>query len=328
VALIASAFSTGTSTIASLLPVWYEKSMLERLRANLQLLPLGQKRSIPRNYGKTIVFNRPVKFGAKTTALTEGTNPTGNVASSELVSGTVKQYGDWIAKSDLAEMTVLDHGWLAEEFEYSARLTIDTLIANEYRASASAVTVAEASISSQAVMQAENLRRLYSQLRQQDVPGLFDGGRLYAAFIHPANTYDLMSDTSAGGWHDSMKATSVAAQRDPYITGFIRDLLGFRIYESTNVFTSAKASSTGSQSYADVMAFGKDAYGVVQIQGGGGGNLANPQVIAKPLGSGGTEDPLNLKSTIGWKVIFLPLFLTTTSDNKRGFVRHVPYTVL
>ncbi len=321
--------STITTNQTTLLPVWFEKRMLDRLRANLQLYKMGQQRSIPKGYGKTIVFNRPVRMGAKTTPLTEGITPNQSQASSELVSGAVAIYGDWVAKSDLMTMTAIDLDWLAEEFEYSARLSIDQLIRDEYRASASAVTTAEAAISSALTLQAENLRRLYGQLRAQDVPGVFDGGNRYALVIRPENSYDLMADTSAGGWHDTAKQGGDAAgARDGYINGFLRDLLGFRIFESTNVFTSAKASGGGSQSYSDVMAFGADAYGIVQVQGGGGGNLANPQVIIKPLGSGGTEDPLNQRATLGWKVIFKALFLATASDNKRGLLRHVPYTAL
>jgi len=136
---ITSNVTSTNAVLSGLLPVYFEKRMLPRLYANLQFYRLGQIRSIPRNQGKTIVFNRPVKFGAKTTALTEGATPAQSNASSEIVSGTVKQYGDWVSKSDFADMTLLDLDWMAEEFEYSARLTIDQLIRNELRASASAL---------------------------------------------------------------------------------------------------------------------------------------------------------------------------------------------
>ncbi len=42
---------------------------------------------------------------------------------------------------------------------------------------------------------------------------------------------------------------------------------------------------------------GKDAYGVVDVEGN------NMQVIVKPKGSGGTTDPLDQRSTIGWKAM-------------------------
>lgn len=43
---------------------------------------------------------------------------------------------------------------------------------------------------------------------------------------------------------------------------------------------------------------GKDAYATIDIEGGG------TEVIVKPKGSAGTADPLNQRSTIGWKSLF------------------------
>lgn len=43
--------------------------------------------------------------------------------------------------------------------------------------------------------------------------------------------------------------------------------------------------------------FGKNAYGVTEIEGGGA------ETIIKPKGSAGTADPLNQRSTVGWKAI-------------------------
>ncbi|MBQ5712276.1 MAG: N4-gp56 family major capsid protein, partial [Oscillospiraceae bacterium] len=40
-----------------------------------------------------------------------------------------------------------------------------------------------------------------------------------------------------------------------------------------------------------------EAYGVTEVEGGG------LQTIIKPLGSGGTADPLNQRATVGWKAM-------------------------
>ena len=51
---------------------------------------------------------------------------------------------------------------------------------------------------------------------------------------------------------------------------------------------------------ADVHAtliFGKDAYGVVDVEGNGA-----LEIIIKPQGSSGTADPLNQRGTVGAKV--------------------------
>ena len=45
------------------------------------------------------------------------------------------------------------------------------------------------------------------------------------------------------------------------------------------------------------LGFGKDAYGVIDVEGGG------LEFFVKQLGSGGTSDPLNQRATAGWKAM-------------------------
>lgn len=57
-----------------------------------------------------------------------------------------------------------------------------------------------------------------------------------------------------------------------------------------------EAGEAGRDVYLTLI-LGDDAYGVTEVTGGG------LQHIVKPLGSGGTEDPLNQRATAGWKAI-------------------------
>ena len=61
---------------------------------------------------------------------------------------------------------------------------------------------------------------------------------------------------------------------------------------------------TGGGNSIDVHAsiiYGQDAFGMVKLGGAGKPNI---QVIVKPLGSSGSNDPLNQRGTIAWKVPF------------------------
>ena len=58
----------------------------------------------------------------------------------------------------------------------------------------------------------------------------------------------------------------------------------------------------GGASNAEVHAtiiYGQHAFGTIKLGGKGKPNI---QIIVKPLGSSGTEDPLNQRGTVGWKV--------------------------
>ena len=59
--------------------------------------------------------------------------------------------------------------------------------------------------------------------------------------------------------------------------------------------TEAKIWKEGDLSVYATLIFGKDAYGITEIDKGG------LVTIVKALGSAGTGDPLNQRSTIGWK---------------------------
>jgi N4-gp56 family major capsid protein len=320
-----------TTLQTQLLPVWFEKRMLDRVEKNLQMYKLTPvKRSIPRNWGTDIVFNRPVHLAAQTTELTQSLNPAQVQLSSEQVSAKVKIYGAFTVMSELARMSVVDLGWISDEFSYNAALTIDTLVRNEFIASASAVG-GLAALSSTDILTGNKVRQDVTRLRTNDIPGLFDGQSKYALLAHPNALYDLMADTTSGGWQDIVKQANTGSFNDLAVKGVVRDVFGARVHESTNVLASADGSASGGGFLHTVyrnMIFGDSAYAVTQIGGAGGGNLANPQVIIKDLGSAGVEDPLNMRASIGYKLIFAPLYLKTTSEAHRGLVRNTGATVL
>ena len=59
-------------------------------------------------------------------------------------------------------------------------------------------------------------------------------------------------------------------------------------------------ASNGDEVHATII-YGQDAFGMVKLGGKGNPNI---QIIVKPLGSSGSDDPLNQRGTIAWKVPF------------------------
>lgn len=112
----------------------------------------------------------------------------------------------------------------------------------------------------------------------------------------PYVAYDLMRDSE---WVDAHKY----AQPTNLYTGEIGEIAGVRFVESTEakVWNDSNCPQIGSSGkYYSVFAtlfLGKNAYGVTEVTGGG------LQTIVKAKGSGGTSDPLDQRSTVGWKGI-------------------------
>ena len=78
----------------------------------------------------------------------------------------------------------------------------------------------------------------------------------------------------------------------------------FALLKSPN----AKVFTGQGESSADVYAtliFGAEAYGTTRVSGEAVKN------IVKPLGSAGTDDPLDQRATSGWKITFVAKILTT-----------------
>ena len=77
---------------------------------------------------------------------------------------------------------------------------------------------------------------------------------------------------------------------------FLRWIGGAYSYSSSDTITPAAANSTLGTVHGTVV-YGQDYAGCISLTGG-----KNVRMIAKGLGSSGTEDPLDQRGTLGWKV--------------------------
>ena len=124
------------------------------------------------------------------------------------------------------------------------------------------------------------VQQVVAKLKGQNAPTI--NGK-YVAIIHPYVAYSLMRDPE---WIDAHKY----AQPDNLFTGEIGEIAGVRFVETTE----AKVYQGG---VFGTLIMGANAYGVTEITGGG------LQTIIKQKGSAGTADPLDQRSSIGWKAI-------------------------
>lgn len=128
--------------------------------------------------------------------------------------------------------------------------------------------------------------RANTLLQEKYVP--YREGNSYIAIVHPRVTDGLKTETTVGAFIDVRKYS----QPEDIIRGEIGKLNNIRIVESPFV----KVVSNGSINVYQTAVFGYQAYGMAQLD--------NMKSIVKPFGSGGTEDPLNQRMTIGAKTFF------------------------
>ncbi|MDD3428445.1 MAG: N4-gp56 family major capsid protein [Oscillospiraceae bacterium] len=297
-----------TNTLANTLAenkVYYERTLLKRLVPNLLFARFGQKKSMPQNEGDKISFRRFNSIAPSTTPLTEGVTPAGKALDVDKVECTVQQYGDFVRITDKLKTTGIDPVLIetANVLGESAALTIDTVVRDvvcagtnvQYaggRANRDAVTAAD-------VITSGEIRKAVRTLKRNNARPL-EGG-YYIGIIDSDIAYDIMNDPL---WQDISKYSGGSA----IMSGEIGKLAGVRFIESSNAPT---AENTSGIVVHQTMILGADAYGVVDVAGAGGG--AKPEMIVKPLGSAGTDDPLNQRATSGWKALFCAVRLQELS---------------
>ena len=275
---------------------YYSDHLIDLAEPELIHDQFADKYPIPKRGGKNIEFRKYDPLPKQMTALTEGVTPDGQKLEMSTLTATVAQYGGYVELSDILDLTHIDPivvqatGQIASQ----AGRTLDT-VTREVMAAGTNVMYApngETAVTSRnAITNAckvtpQVIRKAVMILKRQNAPKI-DGS--YVAIIHPDVAYDLMSDPE---WIDIHKYEASVN----IFNGEIGKLAGVRFIENTEAKIFPEAGASGANVYATFV-LGAHAYATTDIAGGG------LRHIVKQLGSAGTADPLDQRSTVGWKAI-------------------------
>lgn len=293
-----------TTLLSGLTPemkTFYDMTLIDEAGANLVHDQFGQKRPIPANGGKTIEFRKFAPLAKAVTPLTEGVTPDGKSLTVTSVTATVSQYGDYITQSDVLELTALDNTIIeaTKLLGKQAGSTLDTVVRNVLQSGTNVtycpkiVSGAETAVNSRANLDAtaqltvDVVQQVVAKLRAQNAPTI--NGK-YIGIVHPYVAYDLMRDPE---WIDAHKY----AQPENLYTGEIGEIAGVRFVQSTEAKIYTGNGCPSGLAVFGSLFLGDGAYGVTEVTGGG------LQTIVKQKGSAGTADPLDQRSSVGWKAI-------------------------
>lgn len=285
--------TVGSNDLSPEMKTFYDKALLKFAKPNLVHDQFAQKRNIPKNGGKTIEFRRYSQLPKALTPLEEGVTPTGQNLNVTTVNATVAQYGGYITLSDVLLLTAIDNN-LMEAIELlgdQAGRTLDT-ITREVLVSGTNVLYAGGTVNARTGLTSAmklTVMDIKKAVRELKIGLAKKINGSYVAIIHPDCVFDLEND-------DEWINASQYAGSTQIFEGEIGKLYGVRFVESTEAKIWAKAGASNISVYATLV-MGANAYGTTAVEGGG------LQSIVKQLGSGGTADPLNQRSTCGWKAI-------------------------
>ena len=279
---------------------FYDKTLIKVAGPHLVHAQFAQKRPIPKGGGKTIEFRQFGNLPKATTPLTEGVTPDGKkLAVTNLIS-EVHQYGDFVPLSDMLQLTAIDPIVVEalEAIGKQAGLTLDTIVRDVLVAGTNvnycpkvAADGTETEVLSRANLDlscrltVKQVQKAATKLKANNVPTI-DGS--YVAIIHPYVAYDLMRDKE---WRE----VHTYAGTGNIFNGEIGKIAGVRFVETSEAAILYGEGCPDGLGVFATMFLGANAYGDTEITGGG------LETIIKQLGSGGTSDPLNQRSSVGWK---------------------------
>lgn len=292
--------TTLLSDLSAEMKTFYDMTLIDEASPQLVHDQFGQKRPIPANGGKTIEFRKFSSLPKATTALTEGVTPDGGKLDVSTITATVAQYGYYIVQSDVLELTALDNTILeaTKLLGKQAGTTLDTIVRNVLVAGTNvtycpSVANADTEITSRANLKADSkltvdvIAQVVAKLRANNAPTI---GGDYVAIIHPYVAYDLMRDPE---WIDAHKY----CQPENLYAGEIGKIGGVRFVQTSEAKVWTGAGCPTDLAVFATLFLAEGAYGVTEITGGG------LQTIVKQKGSAGTADPLDQRSSVGWKAM-------------------------
>lgn len=300
--LFATTMTTETGSLSAEMKTFYEKRLLDQAEPLLVHNQFGDKYPIPANNGKKIEFRKYSALPKALTALTEGVTPAGNSLTVTTVEGTVKQYGDWIQLSDMLQMTAIDNNVVqaTKLLSSQAGRTLDT-VTREVLAGGTNVIYApkvvdgaETEVLSRSTLTPECVLTPFVVMRAAATLEAMNTPKINGSYVLITHPYCRETLQESPGWVDVVKYK----EGNNTFSGEIGKIGDVRVVTTSeakviNDSTCPVVESTTYYSVFTSLLLGANAYGVTMLENGG------LQHIVKQLGYG--EDPLNQRSSCGWK---------------------------
>ena len=297
--------------IAPEFKTYYDKRLIKKASPNLVYGQFAVKRPLPKGSGKTVEFRGFHELDTTVTSkkLTEGQTPAGTKLKVYTIIATIEQYGDFIPLSDVVMTTAIDPmlTQAIDALAAQAQVVLDKLIRNAVVAdeetheayAGGADAESELSVAAHIITVAD-IRRIVNILKRCNAPRI-DGA--YPLVLHPDVSTDLQADEEYKQLYRYLKPDRLA-------NGYVGDVAGARIYESTNALITK--SSDGTTAIYHCTLIGEGSYGTVDLAGGG------LRSIVKQLGSSGSSDPLDQRGSAGWKAatvtkVLIPKYIVNFS---------------
>lgn len=293
--------TTGTSGLSDTMKAMYGTMLLQEAEPVLLHAAFGMPGRVMPGNGKIVEWRRYAALATKTGTLTEGVTPNADDLSLTKLTATLEQVGAFVQMSDLLQLTAYDP-LLAETarlqgdqagrtYDYRIREVLNAGTAVRY----AGAQTQRSDITASHVLTMADVKKAVRALERNDARRFASQGNRFVGLIHPSTKYDLTADSAWTTQVNNGGVPNVDARFGAY---FVGDAYGVRWFETTHAGVFEGEGSDGADVYSTVI-LGEGAYGVYTLQ--------DLEYIVKPLGYG--DDPLNQRSSAGWKGSFISKIL-------------------
>jgi len=279
-------------TNPELFPKFYDRKLLAYLKENLVALKFAQRRELPKNSGREVVFTRFEPLPPNPEPITFKPTPSeGKSFSTTQISVTVEEYGDYMDLDEFTDVTsyvpLLSEA--VDQLAYQAQRTLDYITMKEITSGTNVMfpngKTAATDLTADDKLSKDLIREAVANLKRNLIPPFPDG--YYRCFIHPDKVNDLFTV------EDLINLQIANASSKPAESGIVAQFGGVKFIETTTVPTEVVTNSNNQQiTVYKTVIFGQNAYGMVDING------QSVQMVYTNL------DKLQRVKTVGWKAYF------------------------
>lgn len=288
------------STLTAEQNEFYQRTLLKEWKNSVVLMPYAKKAAVPKNEGQATswrIFKQPA---LTKTPITEGVTPADVDITIDKIQAAVSQYGTWTKISDQLQDTGIDPvvTEVTEMFGEHAALTHDSIAMDVV---AAGTNVAYGGGKASRVLTAEGDTFTYAMLtslteyfKRQNVKKIkMPNGKMGFVALTPPEIMTTIKGWAE--WKDANKYTTPEMIKE----GIVGELDGVYFKDSNISPVYSGEGAAGIDVYG-VIIIGKEAFGVPDIAG-----KRKPEIMVKDKKSGGTENPMELYSTVAWKSLFV-----------------------
>jgi hypothetical protein len=316
--------SVQSGNLAGFPQIAYDRTAVLEWQANTPFIEeLCDFKPMARRSGRTNQLYGQKPFGGATAGVSEGIPPSGLSISQVTAAVFADEFADWIGISNVVEAMFISDMAIdaSRNLGYRGALTANFIASSGFDSIANGDSTSRIDLGDNEFMQSSTVRKSEAQLVANNVPPRTAG--LYKAVMTPFQSYDLISDNTAGGATDVLKR-SEGGQRQlesGQVASFtVMEWSGFEIIRTSTVPTYANYPSNGKTGYGAFFV-GKEAVFASEIMGFKVPRNPKFPVMVTPLEKPDLANPTLQTKTIISYDWFLGVVGRPNTNSTQGFRR-------